>query len=168
MIESVFRSVLFLLVATIAAIANIPSCIYWRFRRQKDLQGSYRRANAICHTWIRPLEKIGGVDLHKTGEENLIEDRPALYVGNHQGDMDILLIMRELNTLHSIIAKIETKKIPVVAQWMENADCIFMDRKNPRHTLESIKRAQELLQQGRSVVVFPEGTRSRAAEMNEF
>ena len=95
-------------------------------------------------------------------------DSPVLYVGNHQGDMDILLIMSELGDLYSIVAKKETKKVPIVAQWMANADCIFMDRGNPRQTLESIKRAQELLENGRSVVIFPEGTRSKGADMNEF
>lgn len=162
------RSILFLLTAALAAIVNIPSCIYWHFKHEKDQQGAYRKATAICHTWIRPLMRIAGVRLHKSGEENLIDDRPVLYVGNHQGDMDILLIMRELENLYSIIAKIETKKIPIVSQWMANANCIFMDRGNPRHTLESIKQAQTLLENGRTVVVFPEGTRSQKAEMNEF
>ena len=162
------RSILFLLVTALAAIVNIPSCIYWHFHGRKDQEGAYRKATAICHTWIRPLMRIAGVDLHKEGEENLINDRPVLYVGNHQGDMDILLIMRELEFLYSIIAKIETKKIPIVSQWMANANCIFMDRGNPRQTLESIKRAQELLSEGRTVVVFPEGTRSQGPEMNEF
>jgi 1-acyl-sn-glycerol-3-phosphate acyltransferase len=162
------RSIFFLLTAALAAIVNIPSCIYWHFRRGKDQQGAYRKATAICHTWIRPLMAIAGVNLHKKGEETLDSSRPALYVGNHQGDMDILLIMREFGDLHSIIAKIETKKIPIVAQWMDNADCLFMDRGNPRQTLAVIKQAQELLEKGRSVVVFPEGTRSQGPEMNEF
>ncbi len=162
------RSILFLLMAALAAIVNIPSCIYWHFKHEKDRQGAYDKATRICHTWIRPLMRIAGVQLHKEGEENLEQDRPVLYVGNHQGDMDILLIMRELEGLYSIIAKIETKKIPIVSQWMANADCIFMDRGNPRQTLESIKRAQDLLTEGRTVVVFPEGTRSQGPEMNEF
>ena len=157
-----------MLTAALAAIVNIPSCIYWHFKHEKDQQGAYRKATAICHTWIRPLMRIAGVKLHKKGEENLNNHRPCLYVGNHQGDMDILLIMREFDDMHSIIAKIETKKIPIVAQWMSNAECLFMDRGNPRQTLECIKQAQALLEKGRSVVVFPEGTRSQTAEMNEF
>ena len=162
------RSFLFLLAAAVVAIIHIPSCLFWHFRAKTDKAGAYDKATRICHTWIRPIAKLGGVDLRKRGEENIVTDRPVLYVGNHQGDMDILLIMSELGDLYSIVAKKETKKVPIVAQWMANADCIFMDRGNPRQTLESIKRAQELLENGRSVVIFPEGTRSKGAEMNEF
>ena len=162
------RSLLFLLAAAFVAIINIPECIYWHFRAKTDKAGAYDKATRICRRWIGPIQRLGGVDLHKTGEENIVNDRPVLYVGNHQGDMDILLIMHEFGELYSIVAKIETKKIPVVAQWMANADCIFMDRGNPRHTLESIKQAQELLEKGRSVVIFPEGTRAKGPEMNEF
>ena len=162
------RSILFLLAAAFVAIINIPSSIIWHFRSKTDKAGAYDKATRICHTWIRPIAKLGGVDLKKRGDENIVTDRPVLYVGNHQGDMDILLIMSELGDLYSIVAKKETKKVPIVAQWMANADCIFMDRGNPRQTLESIKRAQELLEGGRSVVIFPEGTRSKGPEMNEF
>ena len=63
------RSILFLLTAALAAIVNIPSCIYWHFKHEKDQQGAYRKATAICHTWIRPLMRIAGVRLHKSGEE---------------------------------------------------------------------------------------------------
>ena len=162
------RSILFLLAAAFVAIINIPECIYWHFRSKTDKAGAYDKASRICRRWIGPIQRIGGVDLHKSGEENIVNDRPVLYVGNHQGDMDILLIMHEFGELYSIVAKIETKKVPVVAQWMANADCIFMDRGNPRHTLESIKQAQELLENGRTVVIFPEGTRAKGPDMNEF
>ena len=162
------RSILFLLAAAFVAIINIPECIYWLFRCKKDKPGAYDKASRICRRWIGPIQRLGGVDLHKSGEENIVNDRPVLYVGNHQGDMDILLIMHEFGELYSVVAKIETKKVPVVAQWMANADCIFMDRGNPRHTLESIKQAQELLEKGRSVVIFPEGTRAKGPDMNEF
>ena len=162
------RSLLFLLAAAFVAIINIPECIYWHFRSKTDKAGAYDKASRICRRWIGPIQRLGGVDLTKHGEENLVTDRPVLYVGNHQGDMDILLIMHEFGELYSIIAKIETKKIPVVSHWMANVDCIFMDRGNPRQTLECIRKAQELLEAGRSVVVFPEGTRSKGPEMNEF
>ena len=165
---SMIRSILFLLVALVGAIVNLPNCIYWHYHHEENQAGAYRKATRICHVWIPPEERIAGIRLHKTGTENLEMDRPVLYVGNHQGDADILLIMRELEELYSIIAKIETKKIPVISTWMANANCIFMDRGNPRQTAECMKRAQELLEQGRTVVVFPEGTRSKGADMNEF
>ncbi len=162
------RSIAFLLAAAFVAIINIPEAIYWHFRSRKDKAGAYDKASRICRRWIGPVQRLGGVNLRKLGEENIPKDRAVLYVGNHQGDMDILLIMHEFGELPSVVAKIETKKIPVVSTWMASADCIFMDRGNARQTLECIKRAQELLESGRSVVIFPEGTRAKGPDMREF
>ena len=66
------------------------------------------------------------------------------------------------------MAKIETKKIPLVRTWMKLLDCVFIDRKSPRHSMEAMRQAQALVQAGESVVVFPEGTRSKGDAMGEF
>ena len=46
--------------------------------------------------------------------------------------------------------------------------CVFIDRKGPRHSMEAMRQAQALVQAGESVVVFPEGTRSKGDAMGEF
>ena len=51
---------------------------------------------------------------------------------------------------------------------MELLDCVFIDRDSPRKAMEAMRQAQTMLEQGKSMVVFPEGTRSRGDQMNEF
>ena len=97
-----------------------------------------------------------------------LPDETALFVGNHQGNYDIPVILCKLGPLKSIVAKKEIAKIPGIRSWMEHFDCIFMDRDDPRQSLVALNRAQELLEQGRSVIIFPEGTRSRGPDMAEF
>ena len=63
------RSILFLLAAAFVALINIPSCLIWHFRSRTDKAGAYDKATRICHTWIRPIAKLGGVDLKKRGAE---------------------------------------------------------------------------------------------------
>ena len=87
---------------------------------------------------------------------------------SHQGDYDIPLMLLYLDEPHGLVAQVETKKIPLVRTWMELLDCVFIDRDSPRKAMEAMRQAQTMLEQGKSMVVFPEGTRSRGDQMNEF
>ncbi|NCB42285.1 MAG: 1-acyl-sn-glycerol-3-phosphate acyltransferase [Clostridia bacterium] len=121
----------------------------------------------IVKYWAQCMLAAGGVKVEVKGLEN-IPAETALFVGNHQGNFDIPIILSKLGPLKSIVAKKETADIPGIKMWMTNFDCIFMDRGNPRQSLQSLNRAQELLEQGRSVIIFPEGTRSKGPAMFEF
>lgn len=70
-----------------------------------------------------------------------------------------------LDEPHALVAKIETMKIPLVRTWMKLLNCVFIDRKSPRRSMEAMRQAQALVQAGESVVVFPEGTRSKGDAM---
>ena len=67
-----------------------------------------------------------------------------------------------------MVSKIEVKKVPLVRDWMEVLDCIFIDRKDPRQAIAAMRGAGDILASGRNVCVFPEGTRSKGDHMNEF
>ena len=145
-----------------------PLAIYYRFKL-KHIPGEPidPSVDKIARKWAECMLACAGVKVFTEGSENIPEET-ALFVGNHQGNFDIPIILSKLGPLKSILAKVETSKIPGVRMWMTHFDCIFMDRGNPRQSLESLKRAQELLEQGRSVIIFPEGTRSKGPDMIEF
>lgn len=113
------------------------------------------------------MTKLGGCDYEISGQENLPEG-PALFAGNHQGDFDVLMILFAFKRVPVIIAKIEAKKIPIINNWMTLIHSIFMDRNDMRQSFRCIKEAEEHLRHGSSVVVFPEGTRSKGPDMGEF
>ena len=73
-----------------------------------------------------------------------------------------------LDRPRGLVAKAETKKIAFVNTWMTLLNCVFLDRSNPRKAMEAMRDAEALLKHGESMVVFPEGTRSRGDHMNEF
>jgi len=60
------------------------------------------------------------------------------------------------------------KKIPVVRTWMGLMHCVFMERGNLRKAAEAISEGIKILKSGYSMVLFPEGTRSKGNHMNEF
>ncbi len=161
------RTIASLLYVAYLMIINVPLVLYWKLSQRFGLHQKFQGAQTVVNIWARPLQRVVGTRLEKFGEENIIT-RPALWVGNHQGIADVGLILSELGPLKSIVSKKEVEKIPVANAWMHSFNCIFMDRANLRQTLKAIQRAQELLEDGNSVVIFPEGTRSRGPDMLPF
>ena len=121
----------------------------------------------VVTDWSNFVLKIGGLNLTVIGKEN-IPCEPCLFVGNHQSNFDIPVILSNMNRLTGAIAKKEMEKIPVMSYWMRQIHSVFMDRENPREALKSISEGVENLKNGYSMIIFPEGTRSRSNNMGEF
>jgi lysophosphatidate acyltransferase len=111
--------------------------------------------------------------LYTTGVEFVIEDpdnvlgttRPAVFVGNHQTELDVLMLGTMFPKYCSITAKASLKKMPFLGWFMSLSGSIFIDRKNSKDAREAMKGAATEIQSKRqSVYMFPEGTRSYAKE----
>jgi len=102
------------------------------------------------------------------GLENIPKDQSVLFVSNHQSNFDIPLLLGYLKKPIGFIAKMEITKLPIVPDWMEQMHCVFMDRSDRRQSLKAIKEGVEKLQNGHSLVIFPEGTRSKTSQVGEF
>ncbi|MFX3625286.1 MAG: lysophospholipid acyltransferase family protein [Ectobacillus sp.] len=111
---------------------------------------------------------VTGSTVEVKGLENIPQDRAVLVICNHQSNFDIAVLMGYLNKPLGFISKIEIQKIPLVSKWMELMNCVFMDRADRRQSLQAIKQGIELLKGGHSLVIFPEGTRSKNGEIGEF
>lgn len=101
-------------------------------------------------------------------DDHLVPEGPVLFVVNHQSNLDIPVCMAYLPYPAPFIAKIELAKIPMMSYWMKQMHCLFMDRKNMRQSLKVILEGIEMLKNGQSLVIFPEGTRAKNGEMLEF
>ncbi len=139
---------------------------YWRL----DLRHDPRlddKVNRKVQNWARRLMRVAGMHVTVNGRENL-PDHAAVYIANHQGNFDIPLILSSLNRAHGLLAKQELARIPILRLWMRLLHCLFVDRSSPRAGVESIAEGVKLLQSGHSLVIFPEGTRSRGNEIQDF
>jgi 1-acyl-sn-glycerol-3-phosphate acyltransferase len=121
----------------------------------------------LVRNWSDFVLKIAGLNLTVIGKEN-IPNEPCVFVGNHQSNLDIPAILANMNRLTGAIAKKDMEKIPIVSYWMRQIHCVFLDRENPREALKSISEGVENLKNGYSMIIFPEGTRSRSNSMGEF
>ena len=139
-----------------------------KLKEAGDMPGCRKILDKYVHWWMESLMKLAGCKVNVKGLENIPEDRAVVFVANHQGDYDVPITMVYLGAPPSMVAKIETQKIPMVRTWMELLDCIFIDREDPRQAIVAMKDAGRVLEGGHNIVVFPEGTRSRGDHMNEF
>lgn len=122
----------------------------------------------ITSFWARSIVWMSGSKVDIEGAENIPKDGPVVFISNHQGDFDIPIFIGYLNKSLGFISKIEVKKIPVIRKWMEYMQCVFMDRSSLKKSAEAIIEGVRILKKGQSLVIFPEGTRSRGDNMRDF
>ena len=126
--------------------------------------------NIVClgtRTISQKLIKLSDSTVNVHGLENIPEG-PVLFVSNHQSNMDIAIICGFIDKPKGFIAKKELKKLPLINKWITLAGSIYLDRENPRKSMEGILEGIKTLKNGHSLVVFPEGTRSRGDKMGEY
>ncbi|PKM95061.1 MAG: 1-acyl-sn-glycerol-3-phosphate acyltransferase [Firmicutes bacterium HGW-Firmicutes-1] len=112
--------------------------------------------------------KISGAKLEMKGLDHIPKNQAVLYVGNHRSMFDILLLMKLIRTPLIFVGKKSVMKWPVISWWMRAQKTLFIDRDNLREGLKVIIKGIELLKDGDSIVIFPEGTRSKTDEMLPF
>lgn len=121
----------------------------------------------MVNLWSSYILNVLGVKVNIKGMENLPKEN-CVFISNHQGNADFLVLMSRLNTNLGFVAKKEILKIPIVRTWMKEMHCVFIDRENIRKSLIAINKAIENVNNGYSMLIFPEGTRSKSHELGEF
>ncbi|PTB46196.1 uncharacterized protein TrAFT101_004333 [Trichoderma asperellum] len=110
---------------------------------------------------------------YTTGVEFVIDDpnnvlgstRPAVFIGNHQTELDVLMLGAIFPKYCSVTAKAQLKRVPFLGWFMSLSGTIFIDRKNSQGARSAMDgAANEIKTSRQSVYMFPEGTRSYAKE----
>ncbi len=162
------RTVIWFVYFWLYLLAAIPvsGYIWWLEKRGRNAHAD-ELVQGIVRRGARRLLRLAGANVEVTGQDNL-PDEPAVYVANHQGNFDIPILLTVLHEPHGLIAKQELAKLPFVRAWMRHLHCLFVDRSSPRAGAQVIVDGERLLESGRSVSIFPEGTRSRGGSMHRF
>jgi 1-acyl-sn-glycerol-3-phosphate acyltransferase len=150
------------LIGTLANYVKLNS-----IRKNKSEGDADTYAHKIAKKWADFCIRTIGAEIEMVGVEHLPEGN-CLFVGNHQGYLDIPLIYSKIDKKIGFIAKKELEKAPILSTWMKALHCIFMDRDNPREAIKSINEGINYLDKGFSLVIFPEGTRSKSMRLGEF
>lgn len=139
-----------------------------RFLKKGLVEEKRRYINRVASDWAKGLIKITSSSFEVIGLENIPKNQTVLFASNHQGNFDIPILLAYIPFPISFVAKKELIKLPIVSTWMKLMECVFIDRKDLRQSLRAISEAIEILKSGQSMIIFPEGTRSKSMQMEPF
>jgi len=125
-------------------------------------------ANYPPRLWARIILWLLFIPVKVEGRERLDPKESYVFVANHQGAFDIFLIYGHLNRNFKWMMKYQLRKIPFVGFACAKTHQIFVDKRGPKKIKATYDLARETLQDGTSVTVFPEGSRSFTGHMGVF
>ena len=130
---------------------------------------SSRWIDRIIRTWSRAWLAASGTKLTVVGKENVDPDESYVVVCNHLSTLDIMACFLAVPLPIRYLAKKELFRIPLLAQGMRAIGIIEVDRsaRSAVHT-EVNRSARELVEKGRSLIIYPEGTRPRDGVLDPF
>jgi 1-acyl-sn-glycerol-3-phosphate acyltransferase len=156
-IRGAIALILLFIVLVIGLLVHAVTWIIGRFSPETCDAVRY----GYVHMVVKFLWVIAGGPTTTIGLENVPQDRPVLFVGNHRSMLDVVICLSVIPFPVGFISKIELEKIPLLRMQMRDINCLFLDRKDDRKALKVILRAIELVKGGQSMFIFPEGTRSK-------
>ncbi len=130
------------------------------------LPGSH---NIMMRKWSQTILQFLGVKLQVHGLENIVNRGSKIVISNHESALDIPILMAALPIPIRFMAKKELFQIPLFGWTLNLARHIPVDRKRPRKSYTVINRvSKELIRNGLSIAVSPEGTRSYDGKIAPF
>ncbi|HEX4351488.1 MAG TPA: lysophospholipid acyltransferase family protein [Polyangiales bacterium] len=119
--------------------------------------------------WARGLTSFWGVELEVFGAENMPVGGSYVVMSNHASYADIVALFIALPVIPGFLAKRELMRVPFLAAALRAGGHVLIDRKRrgtARAALESA--AMQVRNEGKTVLIFPEGTRSPADTIDQF
>ena len=141
---------------------GVGSCLASLFDASGD------KAHRFLTYWAKSSLALAGLRIKIEGLEYLDPKQTYIFMPNHASFLDILLAFAYIPYNFRIITKKVIFYVPLMGLALKRSRQIPMDRSNPRKGLASLRMAYGLLQEGISIVVFPEGTRTRDGEVQDF
>ncbi len=122
----------------------------------------------VGRLWGRSILWVSGIRVAVQGLKNGKLNHSCIYMSNHQSNFDIPVLLGRLPIQFRWLAKAELFKIPIFGRSMRGAGYISIDRSDRASAFKSLDRAAKTIRQGTSVMIFPEGTRSRDGVLLPF
>lgn len=114
----------------------------------------------MCRLFLLPVKV--------EGRENIARGGSFVFIANHQGAFDIFLIAGYLHRPFKWMMKQSLRSIPFVGWACAKAGFIFVDKSSRRGLVQTIQNARTALQDGSSMAIFPEGSRTTDGQMGAF
>ncbi|MGF1511854.1 MAG: lysophospholipid acyltransferase family protein [Myxococcota bacterium] len=144
----------------VRGLVLVTSTIFFSFVSFLALPFGGRRLSQVASLWGRVTLYLCGVRVDVEGSEHLKGHRSFVVMSNHSSHFDVLALFGNLDLDMCPVAKRELGFIPVFGWVLVAGAAVMVDRRDRIRAVESLKRAGEIVRGGRSVLLFPEGTRT--------
>ena len=156
----VIRALIALIFAAAVILIDLPlHLITWLIEKASPVSCTKFR-HGYARFAMKGIWLLAGGRATVLGLENIPEDHPVLFVGNHRSIFDIILAGSLIKHPCGFVAKKELQGTPITL-IMEEIHCLFLDREDPRQGLKTILTAIDYVKSGISMFIFPEGTRCK-------
>jgi len=118
--------------------------------------------------WARFNSYITPMRVTVTGKENIVKNQSYIVISNHQSSYDIFVLFGWLGIDLKWVIKTELRKYPVFGYAVEKGGNIVIDRSKKKEAYRELEKARQKIINGTSIIMLPEGTRSRTGELGEF
>ena len=152
----IFTNLLIYFYTAVCGTASLLGSIF-------DARGQWQHACARAWSWL--ILKTSGIRVRVEGLEHIRPGETAIYCVNHQSAMDIPVLFVNLPVQFRFVAKMSLFNMPFMGWHLRRSGHIAVDRSRPR---EALKKVAGEIRNGKSVVLFPEGHRSRNGQMLPF
>lgn len=163
-----FRTILWYMAGWSYLVVTSPALLWVKYLEKR---GKIREKDDFIKRFTIVLAKVlfylTGSSLSIKGAEN-IPNGPALFVSNHQSHADSTIIHGFINCPKGFIADKDAENIPILGVWMKHMKCIFIDRENVRMNIRSMADGINILKDGYSIVIYPEGKINVEKQLIEF
>jgi 1-acyl-sn-glycerol-3-phosphate acyltransferase len=132
------------------------------------LFGAKKHLYVLGHLGVRLGLVLTGIRYRVAGAEHVPRDRAAVYCANHQSNVDPPILFDAVHPMLHILYKAELNAIPVLTRAFRFGGFIAVDRRNKEAAMRSIEAGAQSIRSGNSFLIFPEGTRSKTAELLPF
>ena len=122
----------------------------------------------LGHGGVRLGLALSGITVRIAGKEHIPLDRAAVYCANHQSNVDPPILFTTIHPRMHIVYKAEINAIPLLARAFQHGGFVPIDRRNKEAAMRSLEAGAKSIRDGNSFLIFPEGTRSKTAEMLPF
>lgn len=129
---------------------------------------SGNRSHRVASVWALSLLFFSGVRVQTVNADVLTPGQSYIFAANHQSAFDILALLGKLKVQFRWLAKDSLFTIPVFGWAMKKTGYIPINRSNPKQAYQSLLQAAKKVNEGISVLIFPEGTRQETEGLGEF
>jgi 1-acyl-sn-glycerol-3-phosphate acyltransferase len=118
--------------------------------------------------WARGLTKFWGVEVEVHGAEHMDPSCSYVVMSNHLSYADIVALFLALPTIPGFLAKRELTRVPFLSQALRSGGHVVVDRGQRANAMQTINLAAEQVKAGKTVLIFPEGTRGTTDTIGAF